>query len=125
MKFFKNQSGMHLLFHFLVTKLCKRNGVVEYFRDTWVHPRALIYPLKILGEGASGKSKKKKIELGKLTCEDIESCRSSTASPFEQIGVDLRMIREYVLRFTQGSEGSTTTLHLYVVQRDYEMYLVE
>lgn len=47
MKFYRIHSSMHLLFLSLMTKLCKRAGVVMYPGDTWVCPGTPIYPLKI------------------------------------------------------------------------------
>lgn len=58
LKFYRNYGGMHLLFPFLITELCKRAGVVESSSDTWVSPKTPIYPLKIQGDGPLNKRKK-------------------------------------------------------------------
>lgn len=123
MKFFRNYGGTHLLFPYLITKLCRRAGVVEYPRDTWVSPETSIYPLKIWVEGALGKYKKKKIDLGKSTCEDPKSYRPDRADLFEEIGIDLNFIREFVWGLPKGSGEPFTTHHSYVAQSDYEKYL--
>lgn len=46
-KFFKNHSGKHFLFPYLITELSKRVGFMEYVKDTWVHPNTPVYPFKI------------------------------------------------------------------------------
>lgn len=48
-----------------------------------MHPKTLIYLLKILGEDAPGMSKKKKNDLGKSIDEDTNSCRPSTVGPYD------------------------------------------
>lgn len=48
-------------------EIFRRHRVVEYPRDTWVFPGIPIYPLKIQGESASGKRKKRKNGLVKST----------------------------------------------------------
>lgn len=87
---------------------------MEYLKDTWVCPGTFIYPLKVWGEGALGKIKKRKINLVKSTCEEPESCRPSIAGPFEEIGIYLRAIRELVSGLAQGTENPSTTHHSYV-----------
>lgn len=42
-----NQGSMNILFPFLIIDICKRAGAKEYASDTWVHPNAPIYPLRI------------------------------------------------------------------------------
>lgn len=86
--------------------------MVEYPRDTWVCLGTPIYTLKFWGEEALGKSKKRKIDLGKLTFEEPEYYRPSTDGPLEDISVDLRVIREL-----------STTHHLYMALSYYETYL--
>lgn len=111
---FKNHSGILLLFPSLINELCRRVGVVQYLEDTWVYPNTPIYRLKIRGEGAPGKSKKRKINLGKLTEDVTESCSPSTADPFDEISVDLRAIKKLVAGLPQRSGESSTTRHSYI-----------
>ncbi|KAF3614679.1 putative 14 kDa proline-rich protein DC2.15-like [Capsicum annuum] len=80
----KNQGGVPLLFPLLIKKLCKRDKVEVYLGDTCVSPRHHIYPFKIWGEGASGKSKKRKINLCRSKRGDVDSCRPSTAGSLER-----------------------------------------
>lgn len=62
-------------------------------------PNAHIYSLKIRGEKASVKIKKRKIDLGKSIGEDKHSCRPSTISLFEEITMEMRAIKEFVADF--------------------------
>lgn len=73
----KNQGGPLLMFPSLITKLCKRAGVEEDPRDTWVCPKILIYLLNIRGEGTFRKIKNRKVDLGKSVEDDMDSSRPS------------------------------------------------
>lgn len=66
-----------------------------------------------------------KIDLGKSTNEEIEPCRSSTAVPFEDIGVDLREIWVLVSGLPMGPGGPSTTRNSCVARFDYEKYLAD
>lgn len=64
------------MFPSLIMELCKSVKVEKYPRGNWIYPETPIYPLKIRGEGASSKSKKRKIDLGKSTDDDIYSLQA-------------------------------------------------
>ncbi|KAF3656950.1 hypothetical protein FXO38_13905 [Capsicum annuum] len=121
-KFYRNYGGTHLLFPSLINELCKKVRVVEYPDDTWVSPGTPIYHLKIQGEGAPGKRKKRKIDLGKSTVEESESYRPSTFKPLEDIGIDIRFINELVSGLPQGLGDPSTRQHSYVSCSDYDKY---
>ncbi|KAF3620109.1 hypothetical protein FXO37_33401 [Capsicum annuum] len=120
MIFFKSYGGTHLFFPSLITELHRLGGIKEYNRDTWVRPITLIYSLKIRGEGAPGKSKKRKSDLGKSNFEDPKYCKPYIVGPFEKIGIYLRAIRVLFLGLPQGSGDPSTTRHSYMARFDYE-----
>ncbi|KAF3623054.1 hypothetical protein FXO37_32057 [Capsicum annuum] len=124
MRYFKN-TGSLLLFPSLITELCRRAGVEEYPHDTWVWSKTLIYSLKSRVEDAPGKTKKRKIDLGKSIHKDIDSCRPSTSSPFEEISIEIRAIRELVSGCPLGPRVSSTAGHSYVAQTNYERFLAD
>ncbi|KAF3655452.1 hypothetical protein FXO37_15941 [Capsicum annuum] len=82
-----------------------------------------IYPLKIWGEGAPGKSKKRKINLGKSIDEDRGPCGTSIIGLFKKILVEMGVIKELVDGLPQGPAESSTTNHSYFSQYNYEKYL--
>ncbi|KAF3683306.1 hypothetical protein FXO37_01933 [Capsicum annuum] len=67
--------------------------------------------------------KKRKIDLGKSIDKDTNSCRPSTVRLFEEISIEIRVIKELVSRFPTGIGGSSTTLHSCVAQTNYERFL--
>lgn len=71
---------MHM-FLSLITKLCIRSRVEEYLGDNWTILKTTTYPLKMHDEGIASKSKKMKIDLGKLVDNDINSCRPTLEGP--------------------------------------------
>lgn len=105
--------------------LHRRSRVEEYIRDTWVLQKNPIYPLKIREESALGKSKKRKINLGKSTDEDIDSCRTSIIGLFKEISIDMGAIRELVSRLPTGLGAPSISCHSYVAQTHYEWFLVD
>lgn len=94
----------------------------KYVIDTWVHLRPRIFLLKIQGKGDPGQSKRRKIDLGKLIIEESESCRPSTTGNLEDIGVDIRVIKELVPRLPKGPREPPTRRHSYVSHSEYEKY---
>lgn len=78
-----------------------------------MHPNTAIYPLKIRGERASGKSKKRKINLSKSIGKDTDSCWPSIAGTFDKNWVEMRSIKEFVERLPQGPRGPSTTCYSY------------
>lgn len=63
-----------------------------------------------------------KIDMGNSTCEEPASCSPSTAGHLEDIGADIRAIRELVSRFPQRPREPCTTRHSYVSRSNYEKY---
>lgn len=96
--------------------------MVEYTYDTGVHPRTPLYRLKILGEGAPGKRKKRKINVGKSKIKESKSYTPLTAGPLENSVVNNRVIKELVSGLPQGPKDSSTRRHSYVSRADYEKY---
>ncbi|KAF3673771.1 hypothetical protein FXO38_05511 [Capsicum annuum] len=111
LKFYRNYGGMHLLFPYLITDLCKRARVVVYPGDTWVYPGTPIYSLKIQGEGAPGKNKKRKINIRKSIIEDSESSRPSTTNPFDDISNEIRTIKDLVSKLPYRQREPSNTCH--------------
>ncbi|KAF3654587.1 hypothetical protein FXO37_16401 [Capsicum annuum] len=67
---FQVQGDTHLYFPSLIIELCKSAGVEEYASDTWVCPNSSIFSLKIRGDSALNKSKKRNINLEKPACSE-------------------------------------------------------
>lgn len=74
-----------------------------------MRPNNPIYPLHILGKEASGKNKKRKIDLGKSIGDETNSCRPSKLGIFQDILVEIKAIKELVVGFPQGLRESSTT----------------
>ncbi|KAF3640313.1 hypothetical protein FXO37_23556 [Capsicum annuum] len=121
-RYFKIQDGTLLSFLSLITKLCRRVDMEEYPIGTWVKPRPYITLLKIRGEGTPRHNKKRKIDLVKSTVEEPKSCRPPTARPLEDIGIDVRAIKDLVSGFPQGIEELSSRHYSYVSHEDYEKY---
>lgn len=120
---FKNQVDSLFLFPALIIEFFMISKFEEYSRDIWVYPKTSIYPLKIQGEGALGKSKKIKINSDMSVDKDTVSCNPSIVGLSELILVEMRAIKELVSWFNIGLGESSTTHHLYVAQTNYERYL--
>lgn len=58
---YKNWGGPMLMFPSLITELWNRAKFEEYSGDNRISPKPPIYPLKMHGEGATSKSKKKNL----------------------------------------------------------------
>lgn len=86
----------------------------EYPIDTWVKQSPHISPLKINGDSVPGHSKKWKIDFGKSTVEEIESCRPFVGRHMEDISSDIRAIKKLVLGLPQGSGELSTRHHSYM-----------
>lgn len=114
MRYVKKPDSSLLLLPSLITELYRRLGVEEYSKETWVHPKNPIYPLKIQGEGVFGNSKKRKIDLEKSTYKDMDSFRPSIIGSFEEIIVEIRTIMELVFGFSIEPRGPSSTRHSYV-----------
>lgn len=110
---------------FLDHRIMQEARVEKYPRDTWVHSKTLIYPLKIHGEVAPSKSKKKKVNLVKSADDDIDSYWPSIEGLFEKLSSEIKVIRELVPRFPTGPRELSTTRHFYVEQTIYMRFLVD
>lgn len=103
-KFYKNHSGTHLLFPSLITELCRRARVMEYPNNAWVRHGTPIYPLKIHGEREPSKSKNKKIDLGKSTCEEPKSLGHPLLVRLKILRLILGSLRSLFQDFPRGWE---------------------
>lgn len=105
MWYFKLKCGFLVLFPYFITDLYRRVGVEEYLRDTWVPLKIPIYPFKIWGEDAPGKSKKRNINLVKLIDEDTDSHSPSIIGTIEEILVEIMAIKELMAGYLWGRES--------------------
>lgn len=76
-----------LMFPSLNIELCKRVKVEKYLGDNCISLKTSIYLLKMHGEGATSKTKKRKINFGKSKDDDLDSCRPSSVGPFEELSI--------------------------------------
>lgn len=69
-----------------------------------MHPKTPIYHLNIWGKVASAKTKKRKINLCKSIDEDTKSCMPSILGPFEEIMVEIWLIKKLESQLPRGRE---------------------
>lgn len=93
----------------------------EYPIDTWVKLNPYITLHKIRGIGVPSQSKKRKVDLSKPTVEEPNYCRPSTTGHLEDIGIDIKAIKELVSGLPQGSGNFSIGRHSFVSQSDYEI----
>lgn len=64
----------------------------EHGDDNWVIQNTQIYPLKMRDKGMTSKSKKRKINWGKLVLKDFDFYRPSFMGPFKVLIDELCMV---------------------------------
>lgn len=93
---YSNKGGPVLLLSSLITELYRQFEVDEFQKISWVSPKTPNYPLKIREERALRKSKKRKVDLGRLVEDDVGSYRPSIVGPFYEISDEMRTTKELV-----------------------------
>lgn len=77
----------------------------------------------MLGKGVASMRKKRRIDIGKSVDNDLNSFNPSLAGLFENLSIQIWVVREMVSKLPTRLEESSTSCSSYFSQSDYDSFL--